>query len=235
MLSALKASGKRHIALCTRDGAPLPRREETLYVDTQNPFGDLACVIMASGLGRRFGANKLTADFCGQPMILRALDATEGIFKTRVVVTRHQDVAALCQARGVQVILHDLPGRNDTVRLGIKAALERRGCMFLPGDQPLLRRETVAAMALCAADEEEFIWRAAHDGAPGSPAIFPRWAFEELRCLPEGKGGSAVIARHPQRVRLFEVEDAREMMDADTREALDRLCGMAQEMAGSGA
>jgi len=204
MQSALKAGGERR-------GAP----------------GDLACVIMASGLGRRFGANKLTADFLGQPMILRALDATEGIFKMRVAVTRHRDVAALCAARGVQVILHDLPGRNDTVRLGIEAAGSCRGCMFLPGDQPLLRRETVAAMALCAAQEEEFIWRAAHGGVPGSPVIFPRWAFEELRRLPEGKGGSAVVARYPQRVRLFEVTDARELMDADTREALERLCRMA--------
>lgn len=227
MLSALRASGKRHIALCTRGGSPLPRREETLYVDQENPYGDLSCVIMASGLGRRFGGNKLTADFCGQPMILRALDATEGIFKARVVVTRHQDVAALCASRGVQAILHDLPGRNDTVRLGVEAAANHQGCMFLPGDQPLLRRETVEAMALCAADEPDFIWRAAHEGAPGSPALFPRWAFEALRRLPEGRGGSAVIARYPERVRLFEVQDARELMDADTREALERLETMA--------
>ena len=57
---------------------------------------------------------------------------------------------ALCKAQGVPVLLHCLPGRNDTVRLGLSALLEQQpelsGCMFLPGDQPLLHRETVEAM-----------------------------------------------------------------------------------------
>ncbi len=44
--------------------------------------------------------------------------------------------------RNVPVLLHSLPGRNDTVRLGLSALLEQvpelfGRCMFLPGDQPL--------------------------------------------------------------------------------------------------
>ena len=53
----------------------------------------LGCVIMASGLGKRFGGNKLMADFDGQPLICRALTVTDGLFSHRVVVTRHADVA----------------------------------------------------------------------------------------------------------------------------------------------
>ena len=112
----------------------------------------VGCVIMASGLSRRFGANKLLADFCGQPMLCRAFaaTATPGI-AVRIVVTRSEDVQALCRTQGVPVLLHSLPGRNDTVRLGLSALLEQlpelSGCMFLPGDQPLLRRETVEVMA----------------------------------------------------------------------------------------
>ena len=222
----MQADGKRGAVLCGRDGAPIPDGEEALRIGDGQPFGDLACVIMASGLAKRFGGNKLTADFCGQPLIVRALDATQGIFKARVAVTRHDDVAALCAARGVDVILHDLPGRNDTVRLGVEAAGAHRGILFLPGDQPLLRRETVASLALCAADDPDAIWRAAHAGLPGSPVLFPRWAYGELLALPEGKGGSYVIAAHPDRVRLLEVKDARELMDADTPQALARLAAM---------
>ena len=40
----------------------------------------LGCVIMASGLGKRFGGNKLMADFDGQPLICRALTVTDGLF-----------------------------------------------------------------------------------------------------------------------------------------------------------
>ena len=106
----------------------------------------VGCVIMASGLSRRFGANKLLADFCGQPMLCRAFaaTATPGI-SARIVVTRSEEVQALCRAHGVPVLLHSLPGRNDTVWLGLSALLEQlpelSGCMFLPGDQPLLPRQ----------------------------------------------------------------------------------------------
>ena len=86
----------------------------------------VGCVIMASGLSRRFGANKLLADFCGQPMLCRAFaaTATPGI-AARIVVTRSEKVQALCRAQGVPVLLHSLPGRNDTVRLGLSALLEQ--------------------------------------------------------------------------------------------------------------
>ena len=86
----------------------------------------VGCVIMASGLSRRFGTNKLLADFCGQPMLCRAFDATAtpGI-AARIVVTRSEEVQALCRAQGVPVLLHSLPGRNDTVRLGLSALLEQ--------------------------------------------------------------------------------------------------------------
>ena len=84
-------------------------------------FPQIGCVIMASGLGKRFGGNKLMADFNGKPMIQRALDLTEGLFCRRVVVTRHERIAGLCREQNVDVVLHDLPHRSDTVRLGLEA------------------------------------------------------------------------------------------------------------------
>ena len=103
------------------------------------------CVLMASGLSTRFGSNKLLAQFDGQSLLCRAFAATDTPqLSARIVVTRSAQVQALCKAQGVPVLLHALPGRNDTVRLGLSALLaqhpELTGCMFLPGDQPLLRR-----------------------------------------------------------------------------------------------
>ena len=97
------------------------------------------CVLMASGLSTRFGSNKLLAPFDGQPLLCRAFAATDTPqLSARIVVTRSAQVQALCKAQGVPVLLHALPGRNDTVRLGLSALLaqhpELTGCMFLPGD-----------------------------------------------------------------------------------------------------
>lgn len=201
----------------------LRSRDDAFLVDLDVPFGNSSCVIMASGLGKRFGDNKLMADFLGKPMITRILDATEGLFRKRVVVTRHENVAELCRDRDVLVVLHDLPHRSDTVRLGLKAVGDTERCMFCPGDQPLLSKDTIAALLLCAVNKPETIWRTCYDQIPGSPVLFPKWAFSELLTLPTGKGGGMVIEHHPENLCMMRVSDPRELMDADTPEALDEI------------
>lgn len=181
------------------------------------PYEKIGCVILASGLGERFGGNKLMADFHGQPMICRALDATEGIFSHRVAVTRHEDVAELCRKRGVETVFHCFPGRNDTVRLGLEKMESRIcGCLFCPGDQPLMQRDTVAALALSGIHDPQSIWRPAFENTPGAPVLFPAWTFPELLSLPEGKGGGYIIKKYPQRVRYLPVRDPYELHDVDT-------------------
>ena len=218
---------KRVAAVVRKQDIPflneLVRREDAFVVDLDDPFGNIGCVIMASGLGKRFGANKLMADFHGSPMICRILDATEGIFSQRVVVTRHAEIAELCKARGIETVLHDLPYRSDTVRLGLEAIPEVDRCMFAAADQPLLRRETVEALALASENCPELIWRVCWEGTPGTPAVFPKWAFEELLELPEGKGGGAVIKKYPERIRTVNARDMYELKDVDSHEDLTKL------------
>lgn len=186
-------------------------------------FPVIGCVIMASGMSKRFGSNKLMTDFEGRPMILRALQATEGLFLCRVVVTRHEDVAQLCRDYGVKVVLHELPYRSDTVRLGLEALGDLDGCMFLPGDQPLLHKDTVAELIRCWESNRERIIRPVCGDVPGSPVLFPQWVFPELMNLPEGKGGNWVIKNYPDRVTTLNISDSYELMDADTPETLQLL------------
>ena len=153
-------------------------------------------------------------------MIQRALDATAGLFAKRVVVTRHESVAALCREQNVDVILHDLPHRSDTVRLGLEALGELDGCMFLPGDQPLLRRETVSMLLNRWRETPECMVRPVFEMNEGSPVIFPAWAFPELKTLPEGKGGGVVIKAHPDKLRRIPVSESLELADADTPASL---------------
>ena len=218
---------KRLAAVVRKQDTPFIReiicRKDVFVLDLDAPYGVLGCVIMASGLGKRFGGNKLMADFHGQPMIARALAATEDLFACRVVVTRHADVADFCRKQGVEVVLHGEPYRSDTVRLGLEAIGAVGGCLFCPGDQPLLRRETVAALLSAWEGEPDAIWRPGIAGQPGAPILFPHWAFEELRCLPEGMGGGFLAKKYPERVRVLPVRDEYELADVDTRETLVEL------------
>ena len=198
-------------------------RSDSFVVDLDDPFGNIGCVIMASGLGKRFGGNKLMADFRGKPLISYILDATQGIFSQRVVVTRHEEVARLCEDYGVQTVLHDLPHRSDTVRLGLNAMGEIERCLFATADQPLLRKETVEALAIASANRPETVWRTACGDIPGSPVVFPKWTFSQLRDLPEGKGGSFVIKKYPEYLHTVSVRDIYELKDVDSPEDLKEL------------
>ena len=171
----------------------LCRRPDVFCVDLDAPFGRLGCVVMASGMGRRFGGGKLLAGLWGRPLLQYALDATGGIFLRRVVVTRDPAAAALCREQGIETVLHSQPYRSDTVRLGLEA---------LAGPEAP---------------------RPAWQGRPGAPVLFPAWAFAELAALPQGRGGGEVVRRHPERVRCVPVEDPAELLDIDRRQDLERL------------
>lgn len=186
-----------------------------------------AAVIMASGQGKRFGGNKLMAPFRGEPLIGRVISATENLFCARVAVTRNTETGNYLEERGVPAIVHGLPGRNDTVRLGLCEVMKAdpAGCLFCPADQPFLRRETVWQLLKKTAEEPDKIWRPGSPEGPGSPVWFPRSLFTELLALPEGKGGSVLIAKHPDLVRILTVSDPLELKDADTPEDLRLLEG----------
>ena len=224
--SSLTPEGQRFLSRYEAYRNACVQTNQALY---RQYFSQTGCVIMASGLGTRFGSNKLMADFHGVPMIQRALRATEGLFDRRVVVTRHEAVADLCREQGIEVILHDLPHRSDTVRLGLEAVGDVDCCLFCPGDQPLLRRETVAMLLEQRQQSPHAILRPAFEDTEGSPVLFPAWTFPELKNLPEGKGGGVVIRNHPQNVCRVSVCDPFELADADTPETLELLKGLCHD------
>ena len=75
---------------------------------------EIGCEIMATGLAKRFGSNKLLAEFDGKPLLCRAFAVTEGLY--RVVVTRSTEMQSLCEKYGIPVLHHAHPLRSDTVR-----------------------------------------------------------------------------------------------------------------------
>lgn len=241
-----------------------PHADQTLQ-DSQKPHADQT--LPDSPLHK----NKLLADFRGKPMIVPALHAASSPLITfRTAVTRTPEIRDLCGQFGFPCLLHDRPGLNDTIRLGLQsffppacrqpipdsrperdasipsglqsffpsgnpvrenalqmpddsAGLPVDGCLFLQGDQPLLSRTSVEALIRAFWQEPQYIYRLSFDGRPGSPVLFPKQLFEELLALPRNCGGSFVIRKHPDLVRLVEAADAGELLDADTPLELKHL------------
>ncbi len=182
---------------------------------------NIGCIIMASGQGRRFGGNKLMASLAGRPVIDYILRVTEGLFQRRLTVTRHKTVEEYCLSHGAEVLLHQEPERNDTIRLGIEAMADCSHCMFCMGDQPLINRKSLEKMLLAAQAEPDKIWRLSANGVPGAPVLFPRKFFAELSALPMGEGGGYVIRAYREEVCTVEA-DVQELMDLDTQEDRER-------------
>lgn len=186
---------------------------------------NLGCVIMAAGNARRFGNNKLAAQFRGRSLILRALEAVPPEkFETVAVVTQYPEIMDLAKEFHFAALHNPHPeyGISHTIALGLTELRSCGGVMFLVSDQPLLKRESVAALADLWRKDPTRIAALGHGGVRGNPCVFPSDLFPELLELTEDTGGNAVIRRHEDRLVLLET-DAAELFDVDTAEAMERL------------
>ena len=183
----------------------------------------IGCVLMAAGLGRRFGENKLTVDLgCGETLINYALSAIPGDkFHRVVVVTQYPQVAALAEKYSFTPLHNPYPerGQSESIRIGLAALSDCDAVMFQVADQPRLKKETVADLIGFAAAHPDRIVGLGHRGRRGNPCIFPARFFPELMALEGDVGGNVVIRAHPDALLLYETSAA-ELRDVDTVEAL---------------
>lgn len=137
----------------------------------------IGCVLMAAGLGRRFGENKLTVDLgCGETLINYALSAIPGDKLHRVVVvTQYPQVAALAEKYSFTPLHNPYPerGQSESIRIGLAALSDCDAVMFQVADQPRLKKETVADLIGFAAAHPDRIVGLGHRGRRGNPCIFP--------------------------------------------------------------
>lgn len=201
---------------------------DAFVYDLDCPVPPLGCIVMASGLGRRFGGNKLMAELNGRPLAVHALAlAAAPVFAGRIAVTRSAEVEALCRAGGFPVLRHAEPRRSDTVRLGLTALLAQQpdlqGCVFLPGDQPCLTHQTLEALAIGAAPDT--IRARPHPTAPRA-ALCCSVGIILLPSFTCRRAAAAAPCCAPTRqaIRLLPTPAA-ELRDIDTRSDLEALRG----------
>lgn len=185
----------------------------------------LGCLVMAAGSATRFGENKLAARFGGKMLIERIFEAVPAEkFSSRVVVTQYGEIEALAPHFGFAAVRNDRPelGISRTIRLGLEALKDCDAVLFCVADQPLLRRETIAAEVDFFLEHPESIVALSSKGKRGNPCLFPARFFPELMALEGDKGGRSVIAQHEDAVLLYEASEE-ELIDVDTVETLDAL------------
>lgn len=194
---------------------------------------DIGCVVMASGLSARYGKNKLLEDLGGRAVILRAVDSLRTAGLVPLVVTRSDAVATLMDREGVACAHHDGPLKSDTMRVGITALPpDAAGWLFMPGDQPLARPESLQRLAAQFLAHPDRAVRLAYGDTPGSPVIFPAACREALLAYTGDRGGMDVLKSQRIPCDTVQAEFAWELWDVDTPEAMARVRKVYAEIAG---
>lgn len=201
----------------------------------------IGCVVMASGLGRRFrhavgaaetdalpGADedKLLQPLLGVPVLQHTLASLPADVLNVVVVTRSEAVEGLCEDLGVRCVRHAGAHQSDTIRQGLRALSGVPGCLFVPGDQPMVTEASVRALVGEYQLHPGSIVRLAWRGVPASPILWPSEDLPALAALEGDAGGSALLARREElgrRVRLVEATHELEVADVDTPDDLERI------------
>ncbi len=181
-------------------------------------------VVLAAGLSRRFGGDKLSAALNdGRPVGAATLDVARRACPRVLCVVRPdspvQALAAGCS--GVQVVTcpQAVDGMAFSLAAGVAAAPRAAGWVVMLGDMPWVQPSTVrAVVAAIAAGADIAI--PVHEGQRGHPVGFASRFLPQLRALSGDAGARSLLAQWPEAITEVLVSDPGVLRDIDRREDL---------------
>ncbi len=180
----------------------------------------LTGIILASGLSRRMGSDKLLLSVDGIAIVERVMQAADASGLDDIVLVYHNPaVCALAERYRIRPIYNPdaALGQSASVRAGVLAALpETQACMFLTGDQPFITAGTIDVLIAAWRECPAAIIAPVFGNRRGSPVIFPEALKPELLALTGDMGGRALIDKRPDMVRCVDIPDADAGIDIDT-------------------
>lgn len=184
---------------------------------------NISAIIMASGLSRRMGTNKLLLDFKGKKVYRYILDLVEGLdFDQVILVSSYEEILSDGRGRGFDVVFNknNFIGKSESIRLGVNRAKKENALMFFVADQVLLSSQTTGDL-LEAFEGNPVITYPKAGARRGSPVIFPPKYREGLLVLEKDQGG--MILAEGEEKNEVQIEDERQLRDLDTYEDFLRL------------
>jgi len=193
-------------------------------------------VIPAAGLGSRFlgDGHKLVQQVDGHAVLEHTLRNAKASGLPVLLVTTApiaEQARAVIDLRHIVVlpavgeagIAHGAttgsPGMGTSIAAGVAARPDASGWLILPGDMPLVRADTLHAVAL--ALTRHAVVQACHGGERGHPVGFSAEHSDALLALDGDEGARRIVAR--QGAFLCEVDDPGVRVDIDTLDDLARL------------
>ncbi|MDX6807276.1 nucleotidyltransferase family protein [Terrihabitans rhizophilus] len=195
------------------------------------PEARFAGIILAAGLGSRFGGRKLLAPFRGGVLLDRAVDAALAAPLDPVILVTGadaRDVEAAARARAASagrdlLCVHAAEhanGLSESLMAGLAAVPERcEGAVVFLGDMPNLPADIVARL-IGALRPRHLAAAPLFRGQRGHPVLLRRELFPSLQDLQGDKGAGTVLPGLDDRLLLVEHDDPGIVFDVDRPEDL---------------
>lgn len=190
-------------------------------------MSEVAALVLAAGLSRRMGANKLLAELGGEPLVARAVDAALGSRARPVVVVLGHEAERVRAALAGRAVVF---ARNEAPAAGLSASL-RAGLAALPAgaagtlvclaDMPWVRASHLdALLAAFERDPRRPICVPTFEGRRGHPVLWPARHFPALDALRGDRGARELLDVFAAELCYVPVADAGVTRDVDTPDAL---------------
>lgn len=181
---------------------------------------ELTAIVLAAGLSRRMGIDKLMLPIDGKPMAQLIMDKIRSLsWHQKIIVSSGEKIYTQARNYGFLSLLNPHPeqGQSSSIRMAIlHSSPNTDGYMFFVADQPYLSTKSIQAMKDAFDQFPDCIVRARYHGTTGNPVIFPSSYREEFFELRGDEGGKKLISAAPDRVRYVDIEDPSEGLDIDT-------------------
>jgi len=187
----------------------------------------IAAIVLAAGLARRMGRQKLLLELRGKPVVRWAVEAVLPHVDDVITVTGREDAPVRQALTGLAVrfAVNVTPeaGQGSSIAVGVAALEPRtRAALIVLGDQPRLPAGVVPALLTALERSGKAVVAPCYRGTQGTPVLFSASVFPELRALSGDAGARSVIATDAARVECVAV-DAPMPPDVDTPEDYARL------------
>lgn len=179
-------------------------------------------IVLAAGSAMRFGSDKLSAQFDGQPLLHHAIRAARAAPVSRVIVVCPPELTPGDWAGEPPVVTERLhsDALSSSLKAGIAAAGDADAAFVFLGDMPLVPHDIAPRLAAVLGNGFAALPR--HRGMPGHPVLLSRRAFAAIAGL-SGDQGAGRLLRQRDDIVILDVESDAILLDIDRPADLQRL------------
>jgi len=176
-------------------------------------------ILLAAGLSRRYGSNKLQQPLNNQvPMVVQAARKLKAVLPESVAVVGPDDprTAELLSQEGLQIVINPQPeaGMGASLACAVRASHDAPGWLITLGDMPWIDKQTIRTLADALRQPRDIV-APLYGDRRGHPVGFGSAYVRQLIALDGDQGARSIVNANPQHLTLISVNDPGILRDVD--------------------